>query len=115
MQGSINQVLIGLSVLEDVLTKWMEWGLGTTSGSCSQLDGEDGMPSTHSEECSWVQVIQYELHVLGFPLVIVCVLNWSGNTESSIRTILYEWRSGVHVALEAVDKFLVGSTNDDWG
>ena len=53
MQGSIDQLLIWLSIFKKPLMKGMERGLCTIAGSSSQFDYEDWVSSSHSEEGPW--------------------------------------------------------------
>ena len=72
------------------------------------------MSLAHSKECTWIRVVQHELYVFGFPLVIIGVTDRCGDAKSPIRMILYKWWSGVSIALEPIDKVLVGTVDEDW-
>ena len=69
----VNELLVWLSMLEDVLSKRMERGLSAISRSSSQFDGKDGMSLSHGEESPGACVVQYELHVLGFTLIVISI------------------------------------------
>ena len=69
----VNELLIRLSVFEDTLLEGVERGLSAVLRSSSQLDGEDGMSLSHSEEGPGTRVVQYELHVLGLAAVVISV------------------------------------------
>ena len=115
LYGSIDDRLVWLSGLEDSLAERVERGLRTIARSCTQLDCEHRMSSTHSEECAWAGVVEYELHVFGLAFVIVGVVDGRGDTESSIRPILDEWWPWVCVPCGVVDNVLISACYYHWG
>ena len=80
----VDELLIWLAVFEDALSEGMERGLSAISRSSSQFDGKNGMSPSHSEEGPGAHIVQYELHVLGFAMVVVGVMYGRWNTELSI-------------------------------
>ena len=103
-------------MLEDTLTEQVEWGLGPVVWLRPQFDSVSRVSSTHSEECVWIRVVQYELYIFGSSLVTIGVADRCGDAELSVGAILYEWWSRVSVALEPVDKVLVSAVDEGrWG
>ena len=68
--------------------------------------------ATHSKECMWVRVVQDEPNILSLPFIVTGVLDGGSNAEPSIGPILHERWSGVCVALEAIDQFLVSAVDE---
>ena len=107
--GSVDKLLIRLSMFEDSLAKGMEWRLSAVARSGLQRDHEDGMSLPHGEEGSGVSVIQYEPHVLGLAPVVVSVIYGRQDAKSSIRPVLYERWAWVSESQGMVDDLLVGA------
>ena len=111
----INELLVWLSMFEDVLTKGMERGLSAISRSSLQFDGEDGMSLSHGEESPGARIVQYELHIFGFALIVISVAYRHQDAEPSIRPILYKWGNRVSESRGVVDDILIHATYDNWG
>ena len=102
-------MLVQLSVLEEALTKGMEWGLGPITGSCSQFDCEYQVSPPHGKEGPRARVVEYEMDILGLALVAMCIVDGGSDAKSSVGPILHERWSRMGVPQQAVDQFLVGS------
>ena len=103
-------------MFENMLSEWMKWRLSSVARLGLQFDSISQMSSSHDKECTWVQVVQYELYVLGSPFVIIGIADRGGDAKLPVRTILHEQRSGVSVALKSIDEVLIGAIDDNrWG
>ena len=107
LYGAVDNRLVGLSVLKNALSKGMKRGLRTIARSCSQLNREHRMSFTHGKVGPGARVVEYESHIFGLAFVIVSVVNWHRDAESSVRLILDKRRPWMCVARGVIDKVLV--------
>ena len=84
LYGTIDEGLVGVSHLEDPLSKRIEGGLRTVMRSSSQLDGEDGVTFSHGKVGSRTNIVDYESYEFGFPFVVVSVVDGCRDTEPPI-------------------------------
>ena len=77
-------MLIRLPILEDALMEQMEGRLSSIARSRSQFDREDGVSSPHHKKSPRTGIVEDELDVLGFALVVVCVTNGGSYAKLSI-------------------------------
>ena len=115
LDGAVDDRLIGLPRLEDPLAKWIERGLCSIARSCPKSDRKDRVSAAHGEMSARAGVIEYKMYVFGLALVVIRVVNGSGDAEPPIGSILDERRSGMGVACVVVDDILVGTHYDDRG
>ena len=113
--GTVDELLVRLSVLEYALTERGEQRLGAVAGSCSQLNCEDGMPFSHGGQGPRVHVVHHELDIFGFAAVVVGISYGCCDTEPPIGLVLHEGRSGMGVSRRVVDYFLVSASHCDRG
>ena len=73
------------------------------------------MSFTHGEVGSGTSVIEYEPYIFGLAFIIIGVINGRRDAESSVRPILNERRSWVHVTRGIVDQVLIFTSYYDWG
>ena len=114
LYGSVDELLVRSSILEDALTKGMKGGLRTIARLRSQFDGEDRVSFSHCKVGSGACVVEYESYVFGFALIVVGIIYGRRHTESSVRLILHEGWTGVHITRGVVDEVLVHTSYHNW-
>ena len=115
LHGSVDDELVGLSGLEDALSKGIEGGMHTVARSCLQLDCKHRMSFTHGEVCAWAGVVEYESYVFGPTLVVVGIVDGCRNAELSVGPVLDERGSWMRVTPRVVDHVLVCAGYYDGG
>ena len=115
LHGSVDDGLIGLARLKDALPKGVERGVCAIARPCPQFDCKDWVSFTHGEVGVWAGVVEYELYVFGFALVVVGVVNGCRDTESPVGPVFDEWGSWVRVTPGVVDHILVHASYYDGG
>ena len=115
LYGSVDDGLIGLSGLEDTLSKGVEGGMHTVAGSCSQLDREHRVSLSHGKVSTWTSVVEDKPYIFGPALVVVGVVDGRHNAESPVRPVFDKWGSQMHVSCRVIDHILVGTCYYDGG
>jgi hypothetical protein len=77
---TIDNLLVGLSRLENPLAKRIEGGLGAIARSRSKFDCEHRMSFTHGEVGAGADVVEYEVYVFGLALVVVRIPDGRSDT-----------------------------------
>ena len=84
LYGTIDDGLIVVSRLEYTLSKGIERGLRTVTGSSSQSNSEDWVAFAHSEMSAWTRIVEYKPYKLGLPLVVIGIVDGRRDAESSV-------------------------------
>ena len=114
LYGAIDDRLVRLSRLEDPLVKRIEGGLGAVARSCAEFDCEHGVSFSHGKMGAGADVIEYEVYVFGFALVVIRVVDGRRDAKPSVGPILDKGWSGVSVARSVIDDVLVGAHYHNW-
>ena len=115
LHGTVDDKLIRLPRLEDPLAKRVERGLSAVARSRAKFDREHGVSFSHGEVGVGATVVEYKVHVFGFALVVIRIVDGCGDAESSIGPIFDKWWSWVCVPWSVTDDVLVGTHYYDQG